>query len=90
MPIQPTCPRCGPVTSLRGGNKCWFCDQPVTDAHIYISTACLHDRHDYCQSPQGHSSDGFRQVEYDKQPAQCKFCEAPCICECHTEETDGR
>lgn len=43
--------------------------------HVYLSTSCLHDLHAYCQSHTG--SVGMRV------PAQCKFCEAPCVCSCH-------
>ncbi len=46
--------------------------------HVYLSTGCLHGRHDYCQSPD--RADGST-----KEPACCKFCQAPCICECHEE-----
>lgn len=44
--------------------------------HEYLSTACLHDRHDYCAAPE--RPDGT-----PKTPGSCKFCEAVCICECH-------
>lgn len=47
------------------------------DDHSYLSTACLHRRHDYCQAPVGHSG--------RKKPATCKFCDAKCICPCHQE-----
>jgi hypothetical protein len=48
--------------------------QPV---HRYLSTGCWHggDGHAYCQSNTG--SNG------QKTPAQCKFCAAPCRCDCH-------
>lgn len=36
--------------------------------HFYVSTACLHDRHDDCR-------------------LICKWCDAPCNCRCHREET---
>lgn len=54
--------------------------------HVYLSTGCLHGDtvlpdgrtgHQYCQSHTGHSG--------EKQPAQCKFCGAPCICHCHQD-----
>lgn len=44
--------------------------------HRYLSTSCLHNEHEYCQSNTG--------LAGAKTPAQCKFCEAPCICPCHT------
>ncbi len=45
------------------------------EEHVYLSTACLHGEHDYCNSMVG--------AQGVKRPAQCKFCEATCICECH-------
>lgn len=53
-------------------------DSHVTDGHVYLSTACLHDQHDYCNSTVGHAG--------DKVPARCKFCPATCVCDCHTPE----
>ncbi|MEU9470470.1 hypothetical protein AB0D78_28400 [Streptomyces avermitilis] len=46
------------------------------EPHVYLSTGCLHNEHAYCQSNTGANG--------AKQPAQCKFCTAPCICACHT------
>lgn len=59
--------------------------------HVYISTACQHGRHGYCNAPTV-----TREGEWaiagpsycsepgeDKKPAECKFCEAKCICRCH-------
>lgn len=46
--------------------------------HIYLSTACLHGEHAYCQSV--HGAAGL------KTPAVCKFCQAPCICDCHQQQ----
>jgi hypothetical protein len=45
--------------------------------HIYLSTGCYHGGlgHDWCQSNTG--SNG------QKKPASCKWCDAPCVCECH-------
>jgi hypothetical protein len=48
----------------------------MTD-HVYLSTGCLHGEHDYCR--------GMVLFGGVKRPAQCKFCEAPCICECHLD-----
>lgn len=50
-----------------------------TDPHIYLSTACLHGQHLYCQNKVG--ADG------QKKPAECKWCTARCICECHRLKT---
>lgn len=44
-------------------------------AHDYLSTACLHDRHDYCKS-------NFGAVGL-KVAAVCKFCGTKCRCDCH-------
>lgn len=60
-------------------------------AHVYLSTACLHGRHDYCNAPtvtrdgQWAVLDPSYSSERDatKAPAACKFCKAPCICRCH-------
>lgn len=49
--------------------------------HQYLSTGCLHDKHEYCQADAVAKDGGVLR----KVPAQCKFCEAPCICDCHSE-----
>ena len=43
--------------------------------HVYLSTGCLHGRHDYCQGTTG--------LAGKKRPGECKFCGAKCVCECH-------
>lgn len=52
--------------------------------HVYLSTGCLHGDmrlpdgrtgHEYCQGETG--------AVGAKTPAVCKFCKAPCQCECH-------
>jgi hypothetical protein len=48
--------------------------------HRYFSTACYHDEHGYCQARQ--ATDYLGQ-DFNRRPAQCKFCGAPCICPCH-------
>lgn len=45
--------------------------------HRYLSTGCLHGHHSYCQSSRGPAG--------DKTPATCKFCDARCVCPCHTQ-----
>ncbi len=45
-------------------------------AHRYLSTACLHGRHDYCNAMVGYQG--------VKRPAQCKWCSANCECPRHT------
>ncbi len=47
------------------------------DDHVYLSTSCLHDEHDYCQSETGLCG--------QKTPSVCKFCKAACICPCHAK-----
>jgi hypothetical protein len=54
----------------------------MVQSHEYLSTSCLHHQHDYCQSVTG--SNGT--TEWVKTPSSCKFCDAPCICQCHREE----
>ncbi|MBB1252901.1 hypothetical protein H3146_05905 [Streptomyces sp. OF3] len=47
--------------------------------HVYLSTGCLHGRHDYCQAMTGANG--------QKRPGQCKFADehgcTPCVCPCH-------
>ncbi len=50
--------------------------------HIYLSTGCLHDHHDHCRAAVG--------VAGAKRPATCKFCDARCICPCHSDNPDPR
>lgn len=45
--------------------------------HVYLSTSCFHGDHNYCKRETG--------LIGTKTPACCKFCAAPCICECHRE-----
>ena len=49
--------------------------------HEYLSTGCLHGEHDYWSSMTGMAG--------AKRPAQCKWCEAPCRCRCHTNGLDA-
>lgn len=45
---------------------------PPTQDHRYISTACLHDRHDQC---------GVKQAERGETgPPHCKYCDSVCSC----------
>jgi hypothetical protein len=43
--------------------------------HVYLSTVCLHGEHEYCRANTGAAG--------TKIPAVCKWCSAPCQCECH-------
>jgi hypothetical protein len=43
--------------------------------HDYLSTACLHGEHGYCQGTEGQAG--------PKTPGKCKFCDAACRCACH-------
>jgi hypothetical protein len=45
--------------------------------HEYLSTGCWHGEHDYCKSMTGYGG--------SKRPGRCKFCDARCRCECHSE-----
>lgn len=48
--------------------------------HVYLSTACFHEHHVYCKATIG--------ILGEKRPAECKFCDSKCICECHKEEEE--
>jgi len=48
-------------------------------SHVYLSTSCEHENHGYCSSRRGSNGE----TAWDKKPAECKFCDAPCICWCH-------
>lgn len=54
--------------------------------HEYLSTACLHGEHDYCAATQAEDAEGWL---FSRRPAQCKFCQAPCVCPCHAGASDG-
>lgn len=47
--------------------------------HYYLSTACLHQLHSYCQAAENECGE-------EKEPGQCKFCASACICPCHRDE----
>jgi hypothetical protein len=47
--------------------------------HLYLSTACLHERHDQCGTAQHDRGEPGH--------PHCKFCDAECVCPCHWEET---
>lgn len=49
----------------------------TSDEHEYLSTGCLHGLHDYCESFVATDVAGRT---FTRNPARCKFCEAPCIC----------
>ena len=51
------------------------------DEHSYLSTGCLHGRHDYCAATGRMVDDGVGMQLKDS--ATCKWCPAKCICECH-------
>lgn len=50
-------------------------EHAVTGVHEYLSTACLHAEHGYCQGAEGERG--------PKRPGVCKFCDASCRCACH-------
>lgn len=45
--------------------------------HVYLSTACLHGIHSHCHAITNLQGE-------PKLPATCKWCTAPCTCDCHT------
>jgi hypothetical protein len=60
-------------------------------AHQYLSTYCLHARHQpgvddgavlhaACSAESIHRAGSV----VPRDPAQCKVCSEPCVCECHT------
>ncbi len=50
-------------------------EQLASSVHEYLSTACWHGDHNYCQSMTGYQG--------AKRPGRCKFCDAKCTCWCH-------
>ena len=50
--------------------------------HSYLSTACLHQEHNYCKRSVGENHLG---ETWTKDPGKCKFCNALCVCACHRE-----
>lgn len=48
------------------------------EGHIYLSTGCLHGRHDHCNS-------SVNIAGGPKEPGVCKWCPARCICPCHRQ-----
>lgn len=44
--------------------------------HWYWSTWCRHDNHDPCKATE-------HAPGVPRNPAQCKSCGAPCLCDCH-------
>lgn len=51
--------------------------------HLYVSTWCMHDHHEECDSPVGLDADGR---EFSRRPGQCKLCAAQCRCPCHDDK----
>lgn len=56
--------------------------EPEDIGHVYLSTACLHGRHEYCARDVG--------LTGTKTPQTCKWCPAQCVCPCHSDEVGGR
>lgn len=46
------------------------------EKHVYLSTACLHGEHEYCQGAVTREGE-------EKIPGKCKFCDSKCCCVCH-------
>lgn len=59
----------------------WRVSRMEALGHVYLATSCQHGKHDYCKNTKGQAG--------PKRPAECKFCEAPCVCPCHQEESHG-
>lgn len=67
--------------AARGGV---VCELPLRDVvHDYLSTACLHGEHGYCQG-------AARLAGGSKSPGCCTFCGAPCRCSCHADGDAAR
>jgi hypothetical protein len=69
----------------RAGDRLWVfpmdakVDVILPDGtHRYWSTHCRHGRHDACSATE--LAPGM-----PRKPAQCKTCQAPCVCPCHEE-----
>lgn len=71
----------GDVREWLKGDRCTRQRAADATGHRYLSTGCLHGRHDYCSNVDG--------IAGLKKPAQCKFCSAPCQCRCHQEQPDA-
>lgn len=56
------------------------CLAPASE-HVYFSTGCLHNDHEYCKSMTG--------LNGAKRPGTCKTCRAQCICPCHQQSGEG-
>lgn len=78
--------RLGLTPTMTGGHAR---DAAIAHPEGYRSTSCRHDKHDYCSAP--HVPDrvttgrGMTSGIRYKDPAQCKFCGAPCTCPCHRD-----
>lgn len=51
-------------------------------AHVYLSTSCLHEKHENRQDLHEHCA-GTVGTCGDKHPATCKWCDAKCQCPRH-------
>lgn len=81
--LDPRCPEHGKGTAVDGPTEAQQIAAHVTgDTHRYLSTSCLHGRHDHCRCTTSITGG-------DKEPGTCKWCPATCICGCHQhgEET---
>lgn len=64
------------VHGHNGATRIVWDDMEDGGPHVYLSTGCLHGEHAYCQGKTGQAD--------AKVPAKCKFCDAHCVCDCHT------
>ena len=72
-----------------------------TGEHRYWSTHCRHGNHEACSATEimgplrvgARGSDGrypVTETRVPREPAQCKTCAAPCICDCHATASTSR
>lgn len=61
--------------------------------HVYLSTACLHGRDEHRDEIEREwlhgrcATDARRYDGSHKVAATCKYCQSPCLCDCHQPET---
>lgn len=73
------CGECAARVRLRAAVNAARNDRVARPVHVYLSTGCFHDRHDYCAAMTGQQG--------AKRPAICKFCPSRCICPCHAAQS---
>ena len=80
---SPIHPRSEPIKATElpatGLPRTWPTQLRASHDHVYLSTACFHEFHEYCKSMTGYQG--------SKRPGKCKFCNAQCVCSCHMAST---